>query len=673
MSKHAAITIMLLVSFSAKSQWINTGPNGGYTTQLIKHNNKIFVGSYAGRIFNTSDNGQNWQACNPIVTGTQYTARVLASAGGVLYALLDHKGVYQSSNDGANWQLVGNQVDSMGAGYGIAVLADTMIIAGATDVGEEIVFCSIRQGGNWSNFRNVTNGFTPNYNTPQLAALNGQMYLSVAQGFYVFSASTNSWVTATLPVAGSPYFLNNSSGSYLALTSSGYFYSTDGNSWNAITSILNDPYSLAISGNTILAASAGPYYPGVSLNGGSTWNSVPLPYAGYFAFNVIQAGSDFLLSTSGGGVYKFVTATTSFQKSDNGLFATPVTNVVKTSAGHIFTVSQYSYISESSDNFNTWQYAPFGVSTSVSSVFYNHEFLLFGFNSPGILASIDNGDTLYNMVGGSARFMYYDFAQRGTDTVYACNNNTLLKSTNNGLTFDSVGSFLLNRLSSGTSRLYATDYTGIYCKIQDGVLRSYPNPGLGFIYDIATSGDDLLIGAEHGLYILQNDTILTIASSLTGNAPVYAVSYIDNKVYAGTENQVIVLDRFLNFIETIPVATNFRSRIVKIDSNICITNNLGVWKQDSPAALRPLDSENTSLSVYPNPAGEQINLSFTTDGEEVSITVYDVNGRILSRRSAQTSSGTNRVQLNTGNLAAGVYLCQIVGAGGSAVKHFIIR
>lgn len=65
-----------------------------------------------------------------------------------------------------------------------------------------------------------------------------------------------------------------------------------------------------------------------------------------------------------------------------------------------------------------------------------------------------------------------------------------------------------------------------------------------------------------------------------------------------------------------------------------------------------------SVSVYPNPATDQVNLSFSIpEKEKLSIELYQANGVLLNTISNKIfDAGDHQIDLNTGNLSSGIYL-----------------
>ncbi len=88
--------------------------------------------------------------------------------------------------------------------------------------------------------------------------------------------------------------------------------------------------------------------------------------------------------------------------------------------------------------------------------------------------------------------------------------------------------------------------------------------------------------------------------------------------------------------------------------------------------------ENTAsiaLNVYPNPASDAVNVSFTlTSASDVVINVTDLSGKVVATKSvANASVGTQNVELNTQTLSAGVYTVNFVSNNGISTKKLVIK
>lgn len=81
--------------------------------------------------------------------------------------------------------------------------------------------------------------------------------------------------------------------------------------------------------------------------------------------------------------------------------------------------------------------------------------------------------------------------------------------------------------------------------------------------------------------------------------------------------------------------------------------------------------ENTlesSLSIYPNPANDQLTLSIGEIEQNVEVRVLDISGKLVQQTSINANSIRN---LDISNLEDGVYLLQLINGDDSAIKKFI--
>ncbi len=88
------------------------------------------------------------------------------------------------------------------------------------------------------------------------------------------------------------------------------------------------------------------------------------------------------------------------------------------------------------------------------------------------------------------------------------------------------------------------------------------------------------------------------------------------------------------------------------------------------------DGELKIVSIYPNPAMHEINISmFSPINAGVYVYVWDKNGRNLIFEKAEIKQGNNRVKIDVSMLAAGLYKVQVVTSGGRerGSKGFVVR
>jgi hypothetical protein len=84
-----------------------------------------------------------------------------------------------------------------------------------------------------------------------------------------------------------------------------------------------------------------------------------------------------------------------------------------------------------------------------------------------------------------------------------------------------------------------------------------------------------------------------------------------------------------------------------------------------------LDSE---VRIFPNPAREQVNVSFTSRKEfSLDIIVADISGRKLLKKKVFARNGTNNITLDVHNFEPGIYMIRLSGAKGALNQKLVIK
>ena len=94
----------------------------------------------------------------------------------------------------------------------------------------------------------------------------------------------------------------------------------------------------------------------------------------------------------------------------------------------------------------------------------------------------------------------------------------------------------------------------------------------------------------------------------------------------------------------------------------------------SPTSQQSIREYNTdiSFSIYPNPFNEAFTVKYDADKKEtVSVEIIDMLGRIINTRLWNVDLGSNRLDLNTGNVPAGMYMVKISTTKGFSVKNVV--
>ena len=95
----------------------------------------------------------------------------------------------------------------------------------------------------------------------------------------------------------------------------------------------------------------------------------------------------------------------------------------------------------------------------------------------------------------------------------------------------------------------------------------------------------------------------------------------------------------------------------------------------SSVGLQDLKGNVSQVSLYPNPStGNTTTLLFATETElsNVSISIIDMAGRVVSTEQTSVKTGLKKVELNTGSLNSGVYFIQL-NAGTNTTTQKLIK
>lgn len=80
------------------------------------------------------------------------------------------------------------------------------------------------------------------------------------------------------------------------------------------------------------------------------------------------------------------------------------------------------------------------------------------------------------------------------------------------------------------------------------------------------------------------------------------------------------------------------------------------------------------MTIYPNPADQFLNLSFTSEDEEtMKMVIRDIQGRVIEEQSLNSVIGVNEVKISTQDLEAGTYIMTIYGKAEMRTQRFVVK
>lgn len=147
------------------------------------------------------------------------------------------------------------------------------------------------------------------------------------------------------------------------------------------------------------------------------------------------------------------------------------------------------------------------------------------------------------------------------------------------------------------------------------------------------------------------------------------VEIYDNTSYPAILHKRFDLDNMPEGIYTVPFK---RMRVVFVSDN---------WDQKDGFelgyyAIAAIEDYNgiEDLTVYPNPATDNVNVDFTITSEEnISVSILDITGKLLKRDSFISSEGSNHFSMNVDDLSKGLYILEINTSKGKSVRKITVQ
>lgn len=95
---------------------------------------------------------------------------------------------------------------------------------------------------------------------------------------------------------------------------------------------------------------------------------------------------------------------------------------------------------------------------------------------------------------------------------------------------------------------------------------------------------------------------------------------------------------------------------------------------DDLVELAELGHGTNELSIYPNPAHDEVNIVFESLSEGIMIvSLKDVSGKEIAKHNIYAASGRNEVYLSLEEVASGAYFVELSGESTKAVKQLIVK
>jgi photosystem II stability/assembly factor-like uncharacterized protein len=668
-------------------QWVPCNkPLGGTVMALASYDNNIWVGTEAGGIYRSADNGQNWIPANNGLLNDDFQRNIKClhpMANRILAGTAI--GLFYRDNATSPWMptnITMNQVLCMTSHNGYVISGFYGYVARTTD------------GINWTTLPG-TGLPTPNtFAVRHIASTQGALIISTLQaGSNLYKSANNGDTWSVL--ASPPGIPANTGADYLGMAGNrlfvyyytyGLYYSDDaGQTWHSDLgngTAYNLPGNINICNGQYVFGS-GQFLHTRPITGGTNWAwvfqgleevypllSITLKHNGYL-----------FVGTSFEGMYRIDTMLTNFEKINTGLVATKVQVVAGNGNRVIAHPRRQNRIWSSIDNGQNWamdSITNYYVNDVTSSTINGNKWYLGVLG--GVNLSTDGGATWKYIPTGMANLNPLAMTTTSSGDVYAGTySGKLYKSINDTAwqeiptTISSqediteileVGQYIFIGTKSAfanTSHLYRTNST--FQNLQ--IVSTSWNADFENVCGLAYQGNRLIAGSSGYGTFYSTDFGNTWDTVNTGLVPYNVFNDMvtfEGRVYAtrGTESGLYMLDS--NSMEWECLTCNAGDpRAISVyltDTTLYVgTADNGVWKTHVPVSVNKVSlAKRSNLLAYPNPgAAPYIQLGKNDISLPATLCVYDEVGKLCYKELISTY----HYQLKQPLLRAGNYIIRI--------------
>lgn len=552
-------------------QWVQTnGPEGGVVRCMVSKGSDIFAGVLGGGLYHSSNNGQSWSAVN---TGLTYTLGAnlnqvsditsLAINGNTLFAGTWQGGrIYVSSDNGQNWTTSNSGLTSEYV-QTLAVSGNN-VFAGTYDSG---IFLSSNNGQNWTS---VNTGLT-SVNILSMAVSEDNIFAGTSDGgIFLSSDNGQSWSSVNI---GLPYSKTNpqqltsiyaiainGNNIFAGTFDSGIFLSTNnGLSWSEVSTGLPiiTVMSIAVNNNNIFVGTypvlnsiTGELYAGgifLSTNNGQNWVEMNTGLPSKHINSITISGDNIFVGTNGMGICNSTNNGQNWSTVNSGIILTYV-QAFAFNETNIFAGTDGGGVFRSANNGQNWSAINSGLTNyGVNSLAVNGDNVFVGTQGGGVFLSTNNGQNWLPANIGITNKFVSTLAVNGNN-IFAGTYNAqsyeggLFLSSNNGQSWVSIDintGLTDNRITSlaiSDAAIFAGTYGGgIFRSTNNGQNWSEVNTGLTdkIIYSLAIKGNTIFAGTwKSGVFRSTDNGQSWFAVGLNGYS-IKSLTVSDDAIFAG--------------------------------------------------------------------------------------------------------------------------------------------
>lgn len=691
----APALLLALCAPMAHAQYQTTGPNGGEAFSFYRDNTGVIYTAGSGGVFSSMDEGKSWRELNNTpATFSCDKLYSIAVSGPDVYAGSDIAGIYSSHDGGTSWtsSRAGLMI-APGAPFTDIEIAGPNVLAIRPDSG--YLYLSQDQGRNWGRINAVIPGAFAQY----LSSYNGALFVSTPQGLY---KSMDNGLNYTNINPGPVNFgkLVWVGDTAYAATSSGVKMSLDqGMSFSTVALAGRAVRDVAVANNRMYAIvrGLGPLQDSVliSTDGGQNFTAAPFN-ASSFRFtriNDIIATSQGLLVGSDYGIYGTADSGAHWSLADSGYHAAPVAGVAA-AEGYIIagTTPMGLFRALPDSGALVWQHTgdvARNVGTNIQTV-AAHGAIVHAGGAGGYYRSTDTGGTwtagTAGATGGNVKSIW---AEPGSGDVWMIRNGDLYYSSDEGASFGAVVNSLIpagmaERVMKADTALFVSSYGALY---KGGTTMVFaPVSGItGFVTAIAYLGNTFYAatnsnglftsndGATWSVYSVPTPGMLPsrINALILDSAGTGLIAGTDDGIYSNTNGGVWQQDALAGH-----VVNALAMRNEKIFAGTCSGVYSIPYKLIPPeTGVHTQSKGSLALQVVPNPNRGDFSLKLhSVKAAQAELSVRDVTGRLVYRRSVSLQAGANEIRITgRGTFAPGIYVAQLVSEGASGAVRVVLR
>lgn len=715
--KKPLLSILLAASsYTSFAQWTQLPKESGEIRDLIVTPGGILAATDGG-VFKSTNTGTSWTySSNGLhAADSSIACRQLAKTSTAFF-VVTNDGIAKTIDNGSTWVSAGNTgLPTMGGGYSsLVTVGNKLYTCRNTNSNTYQIFTSTDDGASWTPGANVYS----NNNSPRLFSINGTVYVTKKDS--VFSTTTGATLSAlsysNFPVTGNQFGFLTGDANYLYAgfdNGGGGFYRFDiaGNTWQTMSSGIS-PYAFSsgpfLVNNTLYCSvltfsmTLESY---TSTDQGTTWNAYsPTGLTANFIQNLYSLGSTNmllynpidLLNTSSNSGASWTQHVTGF-KADNYKDQ----NNLTFSNGNLIATENLGLI-YSSNAGTSWTTATGGLPTTLH---FNNK--LYNANNTLYTSFQDlSGTYLYKSTDGALTWTasslpasINDFAFWGhsNTALYIRTQSSLYRTTTGGASWTDITANLVPSFNFGSE--FVTDGANTYAvatgtagiqifkSTDDGTswlpLSMTGIPSNSYLGDnlFVKGGTLMSLWADYSVgppsYKMCSFTGSAWTSvTSTGLPPNVVNTCLNcNNYNQGSKYFINGADLYYMTMRGLFKSTDNGATFAPFNTGFYPGINVGrmatdgtklfagtegnsIWVYTIPTGLATSATLNDGVAVYPNPASNQVTITYAEEASNGKVIITDMLGALVQEVNLPANS--NKVEVSTSKLNSGIYLYTII-------------